>query len=467
MTVELVARTSALLFAASALANLLRWAAPSTRHFVWALATIGVVLAPFLIAVAPRVPIIPGVPMAPMVPTVPRASFDAVPMVLDSVQGDLGTGAEQYLWNVGTLGIFGTAVVGSWFLFCWALSGVSVWRGSVPAPERWINETRSIGRRIGVKGPIAVRQLRRDASPHVAGFFQSVVMLPPAAASWPREALQAAIVHELTHMKRHDRLTQAMAQLACAIYWFNPLVWHAAAALARERERACDDAVLRFGAKASAYASLLLNLARAKRGSWTPATALSMARPSAIEGRLLLILADAARTPRRSTRWLIGVAVIAITATALGAEVATPPGRQAPAPQARPLVNMPAVMSIDDQSARSATAGNRSDVIAPLLAALQDPDPQVREKAAIGLAFRRDPRIVDPLLVAIADPDSQVREKAAIALGASGDRRVVAALTNALKDPDSQVREKAVGGLVLLGLRPSIPPAPSSAAGRQ
>ena len=157
---------------------------------------------------------------------------------------------------------------------------------------------------MGLKAPIAVRQLRREASPHVAGFFASVVMMPPSAGPWTAEARQAALVHELTHIKRGDRRTQAIAQLACAIYWFNPLVWYAAAGLSRERERACDDEVLRFGAKPSAYATLLLDLARKPGSAWTPATALSMARPSAIEGRLLSILADAVRTPRRSTRWL-------------------------------------------------------------------------------------------------------------------------------------------------------------------
>ena len=53
--------------------------------------------------------------------------------------------------------------------------------------------------------------------------------------------------------------------------------------------------MLRFGAKPSAYATLLLDLARNPGSAWTPATALSMARPSAIEGRLLSILADAVR----------------------------------------------------------------------------------------------------------------------------------------------------------------------------
>jgi len=335
-----------------------------------------------------------------------------------------------------------------------------------------------LGARLGLKGPVSVRQTLKDTSPHVAGLFASVVMMPPSAATWTSEARQAALVHELTHIKRGDRRTQAMAQLACAIYWFNPLVWYAAAGLARERERACDDEVLRFGAKPSAYATLLLDLARRPGSAWTPATALSMARPSAIEGRLLSILADAARTPRRSTRWLVGLGVMTITTAILGAQAQpNPVPRPVPAPKATPLVKPPIVMSIDDQVAMpSLTAAlvqalgdsdrqvreqaaiglaitPGSDVIDPLLGALKDSDAQVREKAAIGLAFRRDPRIIDPLLTAIDDGDSQVREKAAIALGASGDARAVAALTRALKDPDSQVREKAVAGLVLLGMR--------------
>ena len=333
----------------------------------------------------------------------------------------------------------------------------------------WINEARAIGHRIGLSGPVAVRELRRDASPHVAGFFQSVVMLPPSAASWSYEARQSALIHELTHIKRHDRLTQAIAQLACAIYWFNPLVWYAAAGLARERERACDDAVLQSGAKASTYASLLLDLARRTRSAWTPATALSMARRSAIEGRLLLILSDASRIPRRSTRWLVAVALVAITATVLGAERVTPAVPQEHAPEPRPFVRPLLVMGLDDRAPGVATTASGPDAIDALLSALKDPDSRVREKATIGLAFRRDPRIVDPLLIAIEDSDSRVREKAAIALGASGDPRALAALTTAMNDPDPRVREKAVGGLVLLGLRPSTPlkAAPSNGEGRK
>jgi len=492
MDIELVARTSVILIAGALIAALLRRAAPSTRHLVWHISIIVVVLAPVLAPLAPRI----RVPNVPGVPEVPKALFVEVPTVPGvpiqiPERRTAGTQQNDALGTLGTVGTLGTFGVLGWFLFCWFLSGMSVWRGSRPAPEQWLNEARSIGARIGLKGPVSVRQTLRDSSPHVAGLFGSVVMMPPSAGSWTAEARQAALVHELTHIKRGDRRTQAIAQLACAIYWFNPLVWHAAAGLARERERACDDEVLRFGARPSAYATLLLDLARKPGSAWTPATALSMARPSALEGRLLSILDDAARSPHPATRWLVGFGIVTITTGILGAQAA-----QQPVPTvtpARPLVKAPIVMSIDDQAIIPSVTGalvqalaDRNSqvreqaaiglaitpgagVIDPLLAALKDADAQVREKAAIGLAFRRDPRIIEPLLTAMSDSDSQVREKAAIALGASGDARAVAALTKAMKDPNSQVREKAVAGLVLLGMRPStgLRAAPSNVEGQQ
>jgi beta-lactamase regulating signal transducer with metallopeptidase domain len=50
--------------------------------------------------------------------------------------------------------------------------------------------------------------------------------------------------------------------MACAFYWFNPLIWYAAGRLRVEREQACDDYVLRIGTKPSDYADHLLDIAR-------------------------------------------------------------------------------------------------------------------------------------------------------------------------------------------------------------
>lgn len=67
----------------------------------------------------------------------------------------------------------------------------------------------------------------------------------------------------------------------------------------------------------------------------------------------------------------------------------------------------------------------------------------VREKAAVGLAWRRDARIGPALIEAAADPDPAVREKVLVALAFSDHPHAPAALQAARSDPDAGVRDKA------------------------
>jgi bla regulator protein BlaR1 len=98
-------------------------------------------------------------------------------------------------------------------------------------------------------------------APLTFGVLRPVIILPVAVHEWPAPALERALVHELAHARRGDWWTHAMARLACAIYWFHPLVWSVSRRLALEAERACDDEVLARGEEAS-YADQLVALAR-------------------------------------------------------------------------------------------------------------------------------------------------------------------------------------------------------------
>ena len=53
----------------------------------------------------------------------------------------------------------------------------------------------------------------------------------------------------------------------------------------------------------------------------------------------------------------------------------------------------------------------------PLIQALSDSSPDVREQAAFGLGQLRDRRGVDPLIKALSDQNADVRQQAAFALG--------------------------------------------------
>jgi TonB family protein len=74
-------------------------------------------------------------------------------------------------------------------------------------------------------------------------------------------------------------------------HWCNPLVWAACTRLRRESERAADDEVLARGVPPREYAEHLVEIARTCRRSasrWAPA--MTMVRPSALEGRIAAML---------------------------------------------------------------------------------------------------------------------------------------------------------------------------------
>jgi hypothetical protein len=98
------------------------------------------------------------------------------------------------------------------------------------------------------------------------------------------------LLHELAHVRRHDYLNQLVARLACAVHWFNPLAWMAARRLRAERERACDDQVLRTGASACDYAEHLLAVARGLRPVGRGTMGIAMAGRSAFGERVAALL---------------------------------------------------------------------------------------------------------------------------------------------------------------------------------
>ena len=98
--------------------------------------------------------------------------------------------------------------------------------------------------------------------PVVAGLANPVILLPRSAEAWTASQRSAALKHELQHVDRKDLWTMTIGHLACAIYWFHPLVWAVARLSRQEQESACDDAVLASGFEPDSYADALVAAAR-------------------------------------------------------------------------------------------------------------------------------------------------------------------------------------------------------------
>jgi beta-lactamase regulating signal transducer with metallopeptidase domain len=195
-------------------------------------------------------------------------------------------------------------------------------RGARPiVGDEWSALLNELCGRLGLSRRVRLLVIDSAAMPMTWGSIWPVVLLPGEAVSWSIDRRRDVLLHELAHVRRLDCFTQMLAGIACAIYWFHPLAWLAERRVRIERERACDDVVLLAGSRATDYADHLLRIARGLRSPRVVAlAALSMARPSQLEGRLKAILDPARRRggPGRA-RSAIAIGVVILLVVLLSA----------------------------------------------------------------------------------------------------------------------------------------------------
>jgi uncharacterized protein YlxW (UPF0749 family) len=135
-------------------------------------------------------------------------------------------------------------------------------------------------------------------------------------------------------VRRGDWLAQTLAQLACAIYWFHPMVWLLGRRLAEDAELACDQVAISSGIAPTEYAGHLLDIVRAMPRSASPAGAVSMARGSQVGTRLRAVLEGRARSKTRKLSRLAAalVALAIVPAAFIRPLAAAEPSRQTTPP---------------------------------------------------------------------------------------------------------------------------------------
>ena len=182
--------------------------------------------------------------------------------------------------------------------------------------EDWLTPLWEVSDRLELDEPPRLLRSEDAKMPFACGLLTPTIVLPAECDSWSLDRRRAVLLHELAHVRRHDLVGHTLGRLACAVYWFHPLVWTAAKQLRSESERACDDLALSCGARATDYAEHLLDIVTSVRRDATPSVALAMARRKEFEGRMLAILDPELRhgspSRRQSATLIGGLALISI-----------------------------------------------------------------------------------------------------------------------------------------------------------
>jgi bla regulator protein blaR1 len=201
--------------------------------------------------------------------------------------------------------------------------------------------TRQIPPRLAMSECISV--------PVTVGVVRPTILLPSDWRDWDAEKLDAVLAHELSHVVRHDALTQHISLVYRTLFWFNPLAWWMNRHLSALAEQASDEAALSSGADQNRYARTLLGFFEVlqtapRRIHWQ---GVSIARPGQAEQRLERILAWKGTVTMNLKKSLaVAIVVLAIPVVYLAASVhpasAVLPASNAAMSQAAPPAAPPA-----------------------------------------------------------------------------------------------------------------------------
>jgi bla regulator protein BlaR1 len=218
------------------------------RHWVWVAASVKF-LVPFslLIAIGSHVPWRAAQALQASVsialdqmsqPFAPPANSSSE-VLTAAARASVVPAVAWTLWACGFLG-----VAGSW-LVRWKRISAAVRTGS--------------SLQLGL--PIRAISSPSFLEPGVFGVFRPVLILPEGIFEHlTPEQTKSVLAHELCHVRHRDNLIGVVQMFIETVFWFHPLTWWVGKRIFEERERACDEEVLRLGNEPRVYARGILKV---------------------------------------------------------------------------------------------------------------------------------------------------------------------------------------------------------------
>jgi beta-lactamase regulating signal transducer with metallopeptidase domain len=252
-----------------------RWLTPAWRYGLWL-----VVLARLALPVVPTASwsvwrLTDAIPVnasiaTPVVATSENAFYkqEFVSAINQQVPvTDLFTAATQpFNWTMTMmwLWLFGSIVGISWFTITWLRLRRQISASSAIVDPRVEATLISAAKTAGLSRVPSLREIPTIAGPAAFGVLHPVILLPQGLAEHlSDQELNDALLHECTHLRRHDVAAVWLATATLCLHWWNPIAWMSLRRLRAAQEIACDAAVLRLTApnQHHHYATSIVRLA--------------------------------------------------------------------------------------------------------------------------------------------------------------------------------------------------------------
>jgi beta-lactamase regulating signal transducer with metallopeptidase domain len=180
-----------------------------------------------------------------------------------------------------------------------------------PAGPFWQRKLEEIKDQLGLRCAIIFLQSTRVEVPAVLGWIRPVILFPASSFSGLTPSqLEAILLHELSHIRRHDCLVNLIQVLLETILFYHPAVWWVSKRIRQEREHCCDDCAIEISGDRIGYVRALTALEELR--GYPSALALA-AKDGSLLHRARRILGLPQQT-RFSSAWVISSLLVFLAA---------------------------------------------------------------------------------------------------------------------------------------------------------
>jgi hypothetical protein len=130
-----------------------------------------------------------------------------------------------------------------------------------PLGEPWQRRAEELARRLSLRREVRFVESLVLQVPAAIGWLRPVVLIPSSALTGIQpDLLEAVLLHELAHIRRHDYLVNLLQTVVETLGFFHPAVWWVSRQIRLERENCCDDAAVTALGDTPRFARALVRL---------------------------------------------------------------------------------------------------------------------------------------------------------------------------------------------------------------
>ncbi|WP_183578967.1 M56 family metallopeptidase [Mucilaginibacter sp. X5P1] len=145
---------------------------------------------------------------------------------------------------------------------------------NLSADNEWSAKTNLLVKNLGIVRKVSLYFSEHIQIPLTIGHFKPIVIFPLALINnLDTDQVEAILLHELAHVKRHDYLLNILQCIMDTILCFNPFSWLISKNIRQEREYCCDDMVVDAEYNNFTYSKALFIIAQQNKQNYALAMA--------------------------------------------------------------------------------------------------------------------------------------------------------------------------------------------------